>query len=287
MQNRFDIPFFSIIISTYNAELYLEDAITSIVTQENSSYEIIIIDGASNDKTLAIIKKYIHKISYFESNPDNGIYDAWNKALSHVKGEWLYFLGADDYLIDSQALYRVEDGIKKIESNNSRVVYAMVQIHDIKSNAIWTSNKPWNLLKKNFFKINCLHHQGVFHKRELFKINGNFNTTFKIAGDYEFLLRELEKNDPIFINTMVCCSRTGGCSTNINHTKNALMECHRAKKLHIKKSVEIYWIFAYIKLLFKILMLIVLKADRTENIISWYRKTIRSQKTIQKVNNKK
>ncbi len=287
MQNSLNTPFFSIIISTYNADLYLENAINSIINQEKSTYEIIIIDGASNDKTLDIIKKYIHKISYFESHPDDGVYDAWNKAITHATGKWLYFLGADDYLIDSQALYRVEEGINKIEGNNSRVVYTMVQIHDIKSNAIWISNKPWNLLKKNFFQINCLHHQGVFHKKELFKLNGNFNATFKIAGDYEFLLRELEKYDPVFINTLACCSRTGGYSTNINYSKNALMECHRAKKLHIKKSVEIYWIFAYIKLLFKILMLIVLKTDRTENIISWYRKALRSQKGIQKVNNKK
>lgn len=281
MSNNQEEPFFSIVLSTYNADLYLENALSSIVSQESSSYEIIIIDGASIDKTINIIQNFNSKIAYFKSEPDEGIYDAWNKGIERAKGKWIYFLGADDYLIDNKALHRVEEEIKKIQEENIRVVYTMVEVIDDKGKSSWISNMPWKFLKKNFFQLNTLHHQGVFHKKDLFKINGKFNTSFKIAGDYEFLLRELKLNDPIFINTLLCCSRTGGYSTNIYHSRKALLECQRARKIHLNNSViQIYWTFAYLKLFIKILMLKILKTERTENIISWYRKKTKKRRNI-------
>lgn len=280
MDDKINKPFFSIIIATYNSEQYIKQAINSILNQDFKNYEIIIIDGLSKDKTTEIIQKYIKNITFFKSEPDTGIYDAWNKAISVAKGSWIYFLGSDDYLKDSDVLINVEKRITDIEfnDNSKTIIYGEVEVQDEDSKFLWVKNKHWDLIKKDFFQINCLHHQGVFHKNILFKKNGNFNSSFKIAGDYEFLLRELKNNDPVFIDTVVCCSRIGGLSNNISQSKAALSECYRARKIHLKKHVGLYWIYAYIKLFIKIILKSILKKKLTEIIISWYRKKIRLDK---------
>jgi glycosyltransferase involved in cell wall biosynthesis len=106
-----DLPKVSIIIVTFNAAATLQKCLDSIYRQTYPFLDIIVIDGASKDKTVEILKLNTEKISYWESEPDKGIYDAMNKALAHIKGEWVYFLGADDELFDdfSKLLYKLKD----------------------------------------------------------------------------------------------------------------------------------------------------------------------------------
>lgn len=92
-------PLISIITVTYNAENFLSDCIQSVIGQTYADFEHIIIDGGSTDRTLAIIEENSQHIAYWKSEPDNGIYDAMNKAIKYAKGDWVYFLGADDTLL--------------------------------------------------------------------------------------------------------------------------------------------------------------------------------------------
>uniref|UniRef100_UPI003B58646C glycosyltransferase n=1 Tax=Noviherbaspirillum sp. ST9 TaxID=3401606 RepID=UPI003B58646C len=92
-------PLISIITVTLNAAKYLEDCITSVINQSSLNIEHLIFDGGSTDGTLEIINKYERHITYWQSEKDKGIYDAMNKAVKKAKGEWVYFLGADDTLL--------------------------------------------------------------------------------------------------------------------------------------------------------------------------------------------
>ena len=91
-------PKVSIIITVLNQQKLLEKAIESVLNQDFSDYELIIIDGGSNDGTCNLIQKYEDKIAYFESSKDKNVYDAMNKGISKTNGDWIYFLGADDSL---------------------------------------------------------------------------------------------------------------------------------------------------------------------------------------------
>src|SRR6266436_7822019 len=94
-----DINKISIVMATYNAGKYLESALQSIIQQNYPCLEIIMIDGKSQDNTLSIINKYQKNISFWKSEPDEGIYDAWNKGVAISTGEWIMFLGSDDVLL--------------------------------------------------------------------------------------------------------------------------------------------------------------------------------------------
>src|ERR1700712_2264997 len=84
-------PFVSIIIVTYNAENFIVKCLQSIAVQRFQNFELLIFDGESTDNTINKIKEYDSIVTYWQSEPDNGIYDAMNKSLSFAKGNWLYF----------------------------------------------------------------------------------------------------------------------------------------------------------------------------------------------------
>jgi glycosyltransferase involved in cell wall biosynthesis len=94
------IPFFSIIIVNYNHGKFLEEAIQSILNQDEKDYELILVDGASTDNSLEVIKKYTPYFSWWISEKDNGQSEAFNKGFSHAKGQYFFWLNADDLLLE-------------------------------------------------------------------------------------------------------------------------------------------------------------------------------------------
>ena len=86
-------PKISIIIPVLNQKQFLQKAIESVINQDFTDYELIIIDGKSEDGTIDVIKQYENKISYWKSTEDRNVYDAMNKAVAQSNGDWLYFLG--------------------------------------------------------------------------------------------------------------------------------------------------------------------------------------------------
>ena len=106
----------SIITITYNAERFLERTIRSIVAQEGCTlgidYEYLIVDGASKDGTLDIIRQYEAHVSRWTSEPDRGLYDAMNKGQQGATGDFIWFMNAGDELHDVQTLRRLLDAIR-------------------------------------------------------------------------------------------------------------------------------------------------------------------------------
>ncbi|MDL5501794.1 MAG: glycosyltransferase, partial [Candidatus Methanoperedens sp.] len=100
----------------YNGAKTLQRCIDSVSNQSYLNKELIIIDGGSTDGTIEILRSSQDKITYWQSGPDNGIYDAWNKALDHARGDWICFLGSDDYLWKSNVFEEIMPHLVKAES---------------------------------------------------------------------------------------------------------------------------------------------------------------------------
>lgn len=156
----------------------IEQTILSVISQDYSDFEYIVIDGVSTDGTLNVLKKYSDKIRFI-SEPDSGVYDAMNKGIALAKGKWVYFLGCDDVLSSPSIL-------SKIFSNTTYkdydVVYGSVLLKQ--SNKIYDGAfDPEKMVNRSI----C--HQAIFYRRELFEKYGNFSTEYKSASDYIFNIR--------------------------------------------------------------------------------------------------
>jgi glycosyltransferase involved in cell wall biosynthesis len=174
-------PIVTLATVVYNGEQYIRDCIESVVPQLCDDVEYIIIDGASTDSTVDIIRDYDQYISYWVSEPDKGIYDAWNKVISVSRGSFISFLGADD-LLNPGAMRVYIDHIKRapeIQYWSSRAA-----LGNIDSNIF---GKPWAW--RSFKKYMTVAHVGSMHSRKLYSQFGLYNISYSIAGDYEFLLR--------------------------------------------------------------------------------------------------
>lgn len=175
------IPVLSIIIPTFNAQKIINDALESIAIQTFESYEVLVIDGVSNDNTIAVVQEYarIDDRIIWISEKDRGIYDAMNKGLAMARGEWIYFMGSDDRLMNSSVL---ESVFNDIDIQVLDVIYGNVILNkfDRRYDGAFTLEK---LLDKNI----C--HQAIFFKRKVFDITGNFNLMYKVWADYDHNLK--------------------------------------------------------------------------------------------------
>jgi len=241
-------PLITIIIAVYNAEGTIQQCIDSIVNQTYKNKEIIIVDGASSDNTVALLRKNAAHLSYWVSEPDSGVYNAFNKGLKHASGEWIYFLGADDYFWNDCVL---EEVVKHLMTTpaNIKIAYGCVMLVNDKNENILQLGKPWNETKKIFSQLMNIPHQGVMHRRSLFEIHGVFDESFKITGDYEMLLRELKTNDALFIdNSIIAGYRQGGISSVSANALRVNSEYRRAQKLNGLNFPGLMWISNQIKI---------------------------------------
>lgn len=171
------MPKLSIIIPTFNSGAVLGRALDSIVGQTFIDWEVLIMDGVSTDNTLDVANSYNDNRIHVYSEPDNGIYDAMNKGIIKAKGEWFYFLGSDDWLLNSQVLQTVfQFDVKELD-----VMYGEVEAPQLgaKHRGVWSVEQiEYNI---------C--HQAILFRSNLFKRIGLYNNKYKILADFEFNLR--------------------------------------------------------------------------------------------------
>lgn len=225
-------PLFSIIVAVYNGAKDLPRCLQSIENQTFANRQLVVMDGGSTDGTVEIINKNKHLIDYWKSESDRGLYHAWNKALEHAQGDWICFLGADDRLLGTDALERMAVPLKTAYPRY-RVVYGKVDYVNERGLVLDTKGTPWNHARGNFFSEMTLPHQGVLHHRTLFEEHGCFDESFRIAGDYEFLLRELKTRDALFVPEVRFASmQVGGMSSSPKGAEACLKEFARAREKH-------------------------------------------------------
>lgn len=149
-------PRISIGMVVYNGAAHIRNALDSIASQTYRNIELIVVDGGSTDGTLEILREYADNISILVSEPDRGIYDAMNKVCSLAKGDWLVFLGCDDFLLDS-----LGDMVGAMSLPDA-VYYG---------NVVWLSSGK--IYDGKFSKFRIMHqnicHQSIFYPRAVYK----------------------------------------------------------------------------------------------------------------------
>lgn len=168
-------PLISIITVVRNGEPSIEQTISSVLAQDYENTEYIIVDGASSDGTVDILQSFGERFTWI-SEPDNGIYDAMNKGLDLAKGQWIYFLGADDRLSSPATLSAVAPFL----DSSLALVFGKVRYPD--GRIVKSRLGPRTLLH------NTVHHQGAFYHSRLFD-GWRYNGNYKIVADYELNLR--------------------------------------------------------------------------------------------------
>ena len=219
-------PFVSIITATFNAASELPATAASLAALHKQSFEWIIVDGGSTDDTMGVVGRNSDLIAYSRSEPDAGIYDAWNKALAVAKGEWISFLGAGD-LYRPGALDRYADGIKVAAARgDAPLEYVSSRVQLMKDGRpIRVIGQPWEW--RSFRNWMTVAHVGSLHHRSLFEGGARFDTSYKITGDYEFLLRKTSRLRTAFVDSITAEMLAGGNSDSL---VRATREAERAKR---------------------------------------------------------
>ena len=181
----------SIITVWYNSEKTIEDTLRSVSNQKNVSVEHVLIDGASTDKTVDLIKEY-SSITTFVSEPDRGIYDAMNKGIAFATGDVVGTLNADDFYINSHVLEDVAQVFSDptIDACYGDLLYVSQNNVD-QIVRFWKSND----YKSDLFKSGWMPaHPTFFARKNVYERLGNFNLEYKLAADFELLFRFIEQN---------------------------------------------------------------------------------------------
>lgn len=194
----------SVITVCLNSEETIESTMKSVLRQTWQNIEYIVIDGGSHDRTADIIRKYEEHISFWCSEPDHGIYDAMNKGLGHASGDLVGFLNSGDSYLD--------DAVERMAaaySGGGDILYGDYILLDGSASIARCGRATTDDL--HVYMAVC--HQAMFSKRELFDLYGLFTTEYKIAADYEWLLRVLKKGADIrYVPGDVCYFLAGGTS---------------------------------------------------------------------------
>lgn len=224
----------SIIIATYNAGKVLQRCLDSIRPQKANEVELLIIDGKSKDNTVEIIQKNSDIIDYYVSEPDRGIYDAWNKGIKASTGEWIQFLGADDKLLPGAIEFYLNFLGKEPSLNNLDIIFGRCWLVNEKGERLRRMGDPynWNQFKR-FMRVS---HGSALHNKHLFEQVGLFSLDFKICADYELLLRK--QLNAKYVDREIIEMQTGGMSNSIK----GLIDTYNVKQ---HSGVNTTWINLY------------------------------------------
>lgn len=185
-------PMLSIITVVYNGIDTIEKTIQSVASQTYKNIEYIVIDGASKDGTLEVIKKYPNIITNWISETDKGLYDAMNKGLTLAKGKYVCFLNSGDTFYELKSLENIFSQFQELPD----IIYGETMIVDADGNEIGDRRlkAPENLSWKSFRDGMLVCHQSIFVKRNLAE---PYNLKYRISADFEWVLKALKKAQSI------------------------------------------------------------------------------------------
>ena len=202
----------SVITVCFNSQATIERSIQSVVAQQWPAVEHIVIDGGSTDGTLAILERFRPHLAALVSEPDKGIYDAMNKGLARATGEVVCFLNADDQYADAHVLAEVA---QQMHTHQLDALVADVgffkagdptrMIRRYRSDRFSPQKLAWGWMPA---------HPGLFLTREVLQRVGKFKTDYRIAGDYEYVVRTFHGHDLHYkhLPSVVVNMQAGGIS---------------------------------------------------------------------------
>lgn len=229
----------SVITVTYNSEKNIRDTLESVLRQSYCDIEYIIVDGASEDRTLEIVKEYKPAFGgrlRYVSEVDHGVYDAMNKGLRMATGDVVGFLNSDDFFTSNDVLQEVAS---TFESNDIDAVYG--DVHFVKTD---DASKRVRYYSSRFFARPLMRfgfmpaHPSFYCRRNAYLKYGGFDTTYKIAADFENLLRiiYIHRIRMKYIKKDFVTMRVGGISTAGMASRKLIMKEH----LHAMKKNGVY-----------------------------------------------
>lgn len=235
----------SLITVCYNSDKTIKKTLESVIQQNYSNIEYIIIDGGSTDATLKIIAEYIKKVNILISEPDKGLYDAINKGIKLATGDIVGILNSDDIFIDNNVL----ENVSKFHQKN-KVEASVGNIIQINRSGITVrkySSKSWTPenLKIGFMPP----HPSIFFKRDLFEKYGKYRLDFISGADYELIIR-------FFLTNKITWKYSGITTTAmlIGGISSSGYKSYKLISREIKKALKLNNIkFSYFKVLLRVI----------------------------------
>ena len=228
---------------TYNAAKVLQRTLDSVLAQDYPNIEHLIIDGASTDDTLKIVDEYIARSNAAEndhqiqvsSEPDKGIYDAMNKGLRSMTGDYVCYLNAGDFLPTTDTASRIAQQVEARESTPA-VLYGDTDIVDGKGRFLHHRRlaPPENLTWKSFRQGMLVCHQ-AFYARTDFAIATPYDMQYRYSADVDWCIRVMKaaakENVPMLNLHMVVANYTQEGQTTLHH-RESLWERYRVMEHH-------------------------------------------------------
>lgn len=219
----------SVITATYNSGRTISDTLESVLRQTYSDVELIVVDGASRDDTMDVVRRYEPRFGgrmHWTSEPDRGIYDAMNKGIARATGDVIGILNSDDFYTSDTVLERVAEAMAggDVDAVYGDIHY--VRDGDLRRCVRYYSSRPFRrwMMRLGFMPA----HPSFYCRREIYERCGTFDTTYRVAADFENLLRL------IYVNRIRTCylpadfvtMRTGGVSTSGLSSHRQIMRDH-------------------------------------------------------------
>jgi glycosyltransferase involved in cell wall biosynthesis len=228
----------SIVIPVYNAAASLRATLDSCLAQTGCELELIIVDGGSTDGSADIIRAYADRLAWWVSEKDGGIYDAWNKGLARATHPWIAFFGADD-------VWATPDAVRQLMSlaNFPQVNLVTARLRKASHAGVsgYTFGEAWSTQRMRMFM--SVAHAGMPHHRSLFEKFGAFDTRFRIAGDYDFLLRAAADVRAAYLNDTVGVMGGGGVSsTQLRRVRDESMRALAAAPVAGRFWAAVFWL---------------------------------------------
>jgi glycosyltransferase involved in cell wall biosynthesis len=222
--NNHNHPVFSVVTITYNASHCLTETILSVLNQSYPAIEYLIIDGASTDGTLDIIRQYEAGISYWTSEPDKGLYDAMNKGLQQATGDYVWFMNAGDKIHSADTLRQIVSLLQK-ETDLPDIIYGETTLMDEKGESLGLRRlrTPENLTWKNFRMGMRVSHQSFIVKRTIAPL---FDLQYRYSSDFDWCIRCMKEARTIRNTHLVLAAFLDGGLSTIQR-KTSLKERYR------------------------------------------------------------
>jgi glycosyltransferase involved in cell wall biosynthesis len=201
----------SVVTAVYNNASTISDALESTLSQAYPKVELIVVDGGSIDGTRDIIERYRDRIATYVSEPDRGIYDALNKGLRLATGDVVGFLHSDDLFADNQALNRVAEAMREasVEACFGDLNYVRKESPD----AIVRAWKSGEFTHRKISSGWMPPHPTLYVRRDVYERVGAFDTRYRIAADYDWMLRFLRQTRSVrYVEQVQVLMRIGGAS---------------------------------------------------------------------------
>ena len=229
-------PRLSILVATWNCAHQLEQFLESLLAQSWTDWECLLLDNASTDGTAKLVVGFQRRLTsgsqrlIWNSQPDQGIYDAWNRGLGLARGRYLSFIGADDVFLDPTSLERIVAlTVTEADLITARNAY---YASDGRLLRHWGFGWQWQRMRQSM----NIAHPGMLMRRELFDVVGAFDPSFRICGDYEWFLRLPVQLRSIHSSDSILKVVQAG----VSHTRigQVYAETFRAQRRHLSLAVS-------------------------------------------------